>query len=352
MNRTNNSDTSNQLLIQAITSLPDIKKNKGLWLIDENITLDALDCFPDSFADNLTFLSNRFDLIETLKRLGFRNSMCNDFEFTTQDFSYVFLRASKEKALCFHLIHLAIKSLEPNGSFIFSCGKKEGLKSYLNYIDEHIDANIEVILKEKTSQCLRISDVNIKKPFENNYHDYSAIDSSNCIYSKPGQFGWKKIDQGSRLLSSHFNTIYEGFDHPPKQVLDLGCGYGYLILNTAQFTIERWATDNNVTALNTCKKNCEAHELECTTVLDDAASNIKQSFDWIICNPPFHHGFKTSPELLIKFLTQTKRLLNKQGKASFVTNQFIPLEREAKKLFSNVDLIDQKNGFNIHIISH
>ena len=68
------------------------------------------------------------------------------------------------------------------------------------------------------------------------------------LQSKPGIFGWKKIDVGTRLLIEALPDSI--FDNQPT-VLDLGCGYGLLSAYSASKGATVTATDNNTCLLYT-----------------------------------------------------------------------------------------------------
>src|SRR5690606_21454912 len=114
------------------------------------------------------------------------------------------------------------------------------------------------------------------------------------FYSKPGVFGWEKIDKGSQLLVSCLPKIMQ-YMKDVGSVLDLGCGWGYLMLQTAGSDIpQRVATDNNVAAIDAARRNFAEAGLNVDCVPDDAGRHINQRFDLILCNPPFHQGFSVS----------------------------------------------------------
>ncbi|MBT5796341.1 MAG: methyltransferase, partial [Porticoccaceae bacterium] len=48
-----------------------------------------------------------------------------------------------------------------------------------------------------------------------------------------------------------------------------------------------------------------------------------------------------------KFLRATKRLLSSSGRALFVVNTFIPLERSAKKHFRSVEVLANNGSFKL-----
>src|SRR5690606_9948663 len=78
------------------------------------------------------------------------------------------------------------------------------------------------------------------------------------IHSKPGLFGWNKIDQGSEFLIQSLPAMLGTMPRPPASLLDLGCGYGYLTLMTKDLPLQgRVLTDNNAAALFTARHNCD-----------------------------------------------------------------------------------------------
>jgi 16S rRNA (guanine1207-N2)-methyltransferase len=57
-------------------------------------------------------------------------------------------------------------------------------------------------------------------------------------------------------------------------------------------------------------------------------------------------------QLANKFLSQTKRLLNRSGQALFVVNTFIPLEHKAKAYFEQVDVMANNGSFKLINLKH
>jgi len=173
------------------------------------------------------------------------------------------------------------------------------------------------------------------------------------LQSKPGIFGWNKIDQGSALLLNQLPHFLQSFGeaNQPQSLLDLGCGYGFLACAAAQqgFT-QITATDNNAAALRACKANFAALEVDGTVIAGDAGSQIEERFDAIICNPPFHQGFNIDSELTAKFLLASKRLLAPRGRALFVVNNFIALEKKAQDYFPRVREVARSGSFKLIMV--
>ena len=189
--------------------------------------------------------------------------------------------------------------------------------------------------------------------------DYSKLrpiksNEETPLQSKPGIFGWNKIDQGSAFLIEKLPAFLGTFpkSQQPQSLLDLGCGYGYLACAASLHGFQQiTATDNNAAALNACRENFSALGIEGEVIAADAGSEIQQQFDAIICNPPFHQGFNIEGALTEKFLSASRRLLTAEGKALFVVNNFIPLEKKAADYFSEVEEIARNGSFKLIRVS-
>ena len=122
---------------------------------------------------------------------------------------------------------------------------------------------------------------------------------------------------------------------------------------TADLPLEqRTLTDNNAAALHVARHNCELNNINADVIAADAGDQIQQTFDLILCNPPFHQGFSVDGDLTDKFILSTKRLLARHGTALFVVNQFIPLERKARQHFRQVNILANNGSFKLVTLGH
>lgn len=349
------SDPALQWLLESINSNRD---GKSLWCIDENADESILGLAKNA---NMTVISNRWDIAAQLSRQGW-DAKFNDFDLDQihpDSLDNFFYRISKEKAVTHHLLNQAWRCLKTGGKF-FVCGQKnEGIKTYLDKITEqfgcakqsqkHGNVYIACLEKQTAFNPDKILDAS----------DYATLrlipDSNVKILSKPGQFGWNKLDQGSAFLLTELTDILNQESLTPQNCLDLGCGYGYLTLMASQLpccqTIQRWLlTDNNAAAILSATENVAAHQLNAKVVADDCAASIQNQVDLLLCNPPFHQGFSVDGELTNRFLATARRLIAKGGLAIFVVNQFIPLEKKAVTLFRKVNTIASNGSFKLVVL--
>ena len=337
-----------QALVLELLSKP--AEGKTLWVLDDNPVLE--DFIRLNGRKDIEVLSNRFDIGQQMSRLGLSTHL-SDFDFAElPPYQRIVYRISKEKMLTHHVINAALRNLAPDGTLYVIGGKQDGMKSITKNAAEVYHQEVvarkhgNAYLAEfsacanSLTQSAYLSDAS--------YTELRQVDHPQMsFYSKPGVFGWEKIDRGSQLLASCLPKVMQ-YMKDVGSVLDLGCGWGYLMLQTADHDIaQRVATDNNVAAVDAARRNFAEAGLDVDCVLDDAGSHINQRFDLILCNPPFHQGFAVSDSLTEKFLANASRLSRRSTRAVFVVNQFIPLETLAPKYFSECRELAAADGFQV-----
>ena len=333
-----------------------------LLVADENL----IDIPFTSLGTSVQVLSNRFDIAHQAQ-LANSKTLFNDFDFSVfsnASFGCVVYRVSKEKPVAHHIINHSLHLLTDDGELILLGAKNEGIKTYAKKAADYFNTRAMVAKHGNyylATICKNSSSANEAEsrllPLKTPYESLAPI--INCemgqLFSKPGLFGWNKIDRGSALLAQHLNIFFAGFATLPKTLLDLGCGYGYLSVMAAQTQSENplriVASDNCAAAIIACRKNFTTFNINGEVVADDCASNITGTFDALLCNPPFHQGFKTDSRLTEKFINAAAQHLKHSGRALFVVNQFVPLEKLAQSVFSRSEKIAEANGFKLVVLS-
>ena len=321
-----------------------------LWIADENskYLLDAGLPFPG------VLLSNRWDIAQAAEVQGIRAHFCDfDLAVTARQHSRILYPVSKEKAAVHHLINRATDVLSPGGELILLGNKGSGIKTYAQKAAQRFGCAKH--LQKHGNDYLSISKTNASglgaELDDSDYSQLKQLTSIGGLYSKPGLFGWNKIDTGSALLATYFESQVPKGD---CRAVDLGCGYGYLSTQLAEIAsaarelfIE--ATDNNAAALLACEKNFEVLGINGKLTAGDAGSRIgSDSADLLVCNPPFHQGFSVEGDLTDRFLAQAARILRAGGTALFVVNEFIPLGKKARGVFQKVELLNKEKGFSVY----
>jgi len=337
-----------------------------LLVADENL----IDIPFASLDASVQVLSNRFDIARQAQ-LANCEYLFNDFDFSgfaNASFKRIIYRVSKEKPVAHHIINNSLRLLNDNGELILLGAKNEGIKTYASKAANYFDTQA-MVSKHGNYYLATITKNGVQNPTSNNlnenhllplktpYENFTPINDGEDkpLYSKPGLFGWNKIDRGSALLAQHLNEFFADFDTPLRTLLDLGCGYGYLSVMAAQTLLDAnlhiEATDNCAAAIIACRKNFSAFDISGDVIAADCASAIKKTFDAVLCNPPFHQGFKTDSRLTEKFLKSAAQHLKPSGRALFVVNQFVPLEKLAQPIFSRCEKIIEADGFKLVVLS-
>jgi len=320
---------------------------RRLWIADEQVDAGAVARAP---AD-IFVITNRCD-VQALFRARDIDCALNDFDldaFGAEPFDLIVFRVAKEKPVVHHVINAALQRLKPGGWLWLAGEKNDGIRTYVDKAADY--ANTTAQLERDGSRLLGgiQRGAALGEPLDD--RDYTQwrqlqLAPELNIWSKPGIFGWQKLDAGSAFLIDHLDTA---FAEPPQRVLDLGCGYGYLTLMAAK----RWpqanftATDNNITAVEACRRNLHEAGIDGEVICSDAGNSIEGRFDAILCNPPFHSGFDVDGGLTDKFLAATARLLAPGGRALFVVNQFIGLETRARPSFRRVESVERNRSFKL-----
>ncbi len=342
--------------LDAITIRFNSSSGKSLLLADENWFDFDWRKIPNHKKKNLSLLTNRFDIYQTLIKEDFK-VIFNDFNFSsfeTNHFKNIFFRISKEKLINLHVIQESKRLLENDGKLFLTGKKAEGIKSLSSKANLILSGPMSCTKNGSTylSEIIKVVKSNITY-LQSSYHDLQSIEAdSNNLLSKAGIFGWNKVDEGSRFLIDTVPIYLSRFNQPPETLLDLGCGYGYLSVCASRFNFKRIiATDNNAGALIATERNLARTKIAYEVIGDDAGESIEENFDSIWSNPPFHSGFSLSTTVLNKFLKSSKNLLNPKGKCLFVVNKFIPIEKLASNYFKTIEILNKNNSFKVVLLS-
>lgn len=334
-------------LLPQLNDLLQNAPDSSLWCIDENLAGFA----PAHYLGAI--LTNRFDIADSFAQRG--NLHFSDFDFSPfpeGTLSWVLFRIAKEKAINLHILSEALPRLKEDGRLFLLGYKNEGILSLASRMEE--SGGCKALLQKMGKQLylLEVSATPAQQETSTveEKHDYASLQRLAMdgldFYTKPGIFGWNKIDTGSRLLMDVAEQHH--LPTPEEKVLDLGCGYGYLSIRAHQMGFRQIdATDNNAAAIHACRQNFSLHNISGSVLADDMASHNREKYEVILCNPPFHQGFSHHKELTAAFLRRLSCLLARKGEIFLVTNQFIAVERYATTLFSSVEPLEKSVGFKV-----
>ncbi|UTA49332.1 methyltransferase [Simiduia sp. 21SJ11W-1] len=339
-------NTPEQHLAEALGHQP----GSTLWLADENALGLKL---PVPVACTVT---NRFDVHQ---QINSPNNIFNDWDLTPAfagaNFTQVVYRVSKERPVVHHLLNQLAEHHAQWQQLILIGQKNEGLKSYADLAGKRF-GNKQVKKHGNYYVACIQSRAPDGAPLESqNYPELRVTQhwGEQPLYSKPGTFGWQKIDDGSVFLIEQLQLLAEELAPRTHRVLDLGCGYGFItlaartLLNTPA---TQWlGTDNCAAALSAYARNCGdfAEGFTGDRGLDNQQHPLRPAVDLVLCNPPFHQGFSPEANITQRFVAAMHQWLTPKGTALVVVNQFVGLEKHAQGLFSKVAEVAKNGSFRV-----
>lgn len=166
------------------------------------------------------------------------------------------------------------------------------------------------------------------------------FDSCDDVFSK------NCVDYGSFVL---INTILKT-QKLYGEVLDIGCGYGPIgIVLADNFKNANFLLcDVNKTAVDLARQNLKKNMITNikNVVISDCYSNINQTFDFIVSNPPIKAGKQT----LLNILVGAYDKLNNGGKLIFVIKKKFgedSIKKKLSQIFAKVEVLKRDSGYYI-----
>ncbi|MBB3355168.1 16S rRNA (guanine1207-N2)-methyltransferase [Rhizobium sp. BK049] len=146
------------------------------------------------------------------------------------------------------------------------------------------------------------------------------------FHAAAGMFSHDRIDAGSELLASRLPQDFAG------DVADFGAGWGYLSVEMAQRSpgIARLDLyEANHAALEAAKDNLAENCPNAPVRFfwhDLASEPVKDKYDLVIMNPPFHEGHAAEPSLGQAMIKAAASALRGNGRLMLVANRGLPYE--------------------------
>jgi len=185
-------------------------------------------------------------------------------------------------------------------------------------------------------------------PFDlNDWYHYYSIDINDInikIASLPGVFSQKSLDKGSEILLEHLPDNIKG------DVLDFGCGAGIIAsyLGKKFSEIQLSLLDVSALAINSAEKTLSLNNLKGHVFASDSLSEVKNKYDYVISNPPFHQGQKTNYVATEYFLSAIKSFLSKRAEVTIVANSFLRYQPIMEQFIGKTTKICNKQGFTVY----
>ena len=248
---------------------------------------------------------------------------------------------TKHKEENFANVARAWALLEDGGTLVCAGANEDGAAS----LEKHVAKALGIVDTLSKFHCRVFWLTKGEKPPPAYWRGLAGLQpvSDSTWRSTPGIFAWDRIDDGSALLANHLPDDLSG------HVADFGCGWGYLsreallladgIQHIDLIDAEHLAIDAART--NITDERASFHWLDLTTEAPP------HTYDAIVCNPPFHTGRASTPELGQQVIDAASRALRPGGRFYMVANRGLPYERMLKANFASFETLADNNKFRV-----
>ncbi|MGL1957742.1 MAG: methyltransferase [Colwellia sp.] len=264
----------------------------------------------------------------------------------------VIIAFPKSKAELTFTLAMIAQYLTENTKVILVGEKKGGIQSSPKLIENFL-VNYQKI--DSARHCLLyvgiFTNKNLPidaKPFNINdwftQYKITINDVTLTIASLPGVFSQQKLDIGTALLLQNLPESMQG------KILDFGCGAGVIscFIGKKFANTELSLLDVSALALASAKKTLSLNNLSGTVFASNSLSTVKEHYQHIVSNPPFHQGIKTNYRATEQFLQQGKNHINRQGTITIVANSFLRYRPIMEEYIGRTALLIKKHGFTVY----
>ncbi|VFP85944.1 Ribosomal RNA small subunit methyltransferase C [Buchnera aphidicola (Cinara pseudotaxifoliae)] len=301
-----------------------IKKNTILsGIIPEDL------CYKNFFEKSIMYIQY-YNLYKIASKKKNNNTIIFNHFYAPHQFylskQLIYFCTKNKKEVQLQLTYLLSCVLK--NCIIYIIGKKNsGINSIINIFSKYILFN----KIDYARNCCLYKGCIQKKPvfyFQNFIKTY--VWNNTIIDSLPGVFGYNKIDPGSKLLISTFTKNITG------KVLDLGSGTGIVGISIAKKnpSINLTLTDIYDSAIWCSANNLKKNSIIGKVLFSNIYSKIKEKYDLIVSNPPFHNNLHIESNLIYKIIINSNKYLNKKGELRIILSSFISY----KKIFKNKNI--------------
>lgn len=228
------------------------------------------------------------------------------------------------------------------GCFFISGMQKYWSSGFFQAVyDKFSDITVLPAVKKAKIIICRNKKLRPKTPVKQSYC-YKGIECINLA----NVFSAKKIDMGTRFMLDNLPTI----SHFSKG-LDLGCGNGVLGTFALKNGVKKMIfLDDSHQAILSTQATIIANNIDQHRIRLIHANNlmlIKDSIDFILCNPPFHTQHQISINIAINMFHESQKTLKHGGVIYVIFNRHLPYMKPLKQLFASVHLIAENHKFRL-----
>ena len=292
--------------------------------------------------ETLTIVQNYKYNFDVWHRNGY--NVLSDID-PSEKFKTIFCQIPQSKEYSLFVMAQCLNALEDDGVLICLAGNNENGKRIKKWFESfRLQTQSESKQKHRIVWAYKNNiDQGVVDECLNKYGIQQVVLNNLKFTTKPGVYGWNKIDNGSQLLIDNLPDNLKGCS------ADFGCGYGFLSVSCVHKDIKSIDLfDSDYNALNCAKENLK--DVDCQINFnwtDVTQENISKKYDWIVMNPPFHQGKNIDSDIGADFIKRAAICLKPSGMLYMVANSFLPYEKILEKNFKKFDKVIEQNGFKV-----
>ena len=262
------------------------------------------------------------------------------------DLACIYLPKSTE---LIEFVFSTINTTLEHGAHVLIVGpKKSAIRSSKPLIEKYFG---EILSSRSGRHCVLIEarktiDV---PPFEvEKEFSIEALGHILKVVTLPGVFSHGKLDEGTGFLLEQLGMLKF------KRALDWGCGAGVIgaALKLAYLDSKIDFVDSNIMAIEATRRTLEKNDFKPERVWpSDIFSDVDDSYDLIISNPPFHTEFKADFSATQQFIREAGKYLDSSGRVIFIANAFINYFKDFRKCFKNVEVLAENKKYRVVMAS-
>jgi 16S rRNA (guanine1207-N2)-methyltransferase len=335
----------NQLLIRNIEALtatrPLLVNIADDGFIAQYLALHRaakLDCYHTNYAE--------YQTSQRLSNASVSAHFCVEY-VTKVKHDLAIIHFPKSKAEFSFTLAMLAESMTDDATIVIVGENKAGVKSadklgadYLEYCHKSDAARHCLMYIGKFQAALPAFDL---QHFYK-YYEVQAQDKTLKIAALPGVFSQNSLDTGTEILLANLPENMMG------KVLDFGCGAGIIAayIGTVYPQTKLSLVDVSALALHSAQTTLTLNDLTGEYIASNSLSHIKDRYDFVISNPPFHQGVKTYYAATEQFLADIKQNLTPKGCITIVANSFLKYAPIMEKAIGKTKTLCIKKGFAIY----
>ena len=175
-------------------------------------------------------------------------------------------------------------------------------------------------------------------------YSFSINDTVIEVVALPGVFSQNSLDIGTQVLLENLpNKVY-------GELLDFGCGAGVIASYYGKVfpDVSLHLLDVSALALYSAQETLKLNNLTGQIFPSNSLSDVKEKYDYVISNPPFHQGLKTSYQATETFLSKIKPHLKPRGQVTVVANSFLRYQSIMEEEIGRTKILAKQKGFSLY----